>query len=174
MKIKLTRTVRRPVDEVWTLLGPDYIHAGTWASGVYASAARAGSPKVAEAPVAGRVCQTSLGPFTETIEAYDPAGHHLSYSATGEKMPGFMKSLRNSWTLEPLGPDQTRVHMQLEADIAFPFNILMGWMLRLQFGKVVREAIEEFVHYAETGQPHPRKVKVDGSKKARIARQALA
>ena len=174
MKIEITRTVAKPIDDVWQLLGPQYVRAGDWASGVFASAAREGSPKVAEAPVAGRVCQTSLGPFTETIEAYDPARHRISYSATGEKMPGFVRSLVNTWELEPLGATQTRVRMRLAVDIAFPFNILMGWMMQLQFGKVLRESIEEFAHFAEKGVPHPRKVKVNGTKKAIEARQALA
>ena len=64
--------------------------------------------------------------------------------------------------------------MELNADIAFPFNILMGPMMKLQFGKVLREATEELKHYAETGKPHPRKVKADASKKAMKAREAFA
>ena len=174
MKVQITTTIKKPVDHVWELVGPEYIRAGDWASGVYASSARAGTPKVDGAPVAGRVCQTSLGPFTETIEVYDPVQHRISYSATGDKMPGFVRSLVNTWELDELGPDRTRLRMELNVDIAFPFNLLMGWMMRLQFGKVLRESVEEFSHFAETGLPHPRKVKVNRTKKAIAARQALA
>ena len=174
MKITKVATARAPIEDVWTLLGPEYARAGDWASGVYASKARAGTPAVDGAPVAGRVCQTSLGPFTESIEVYDPTARRISYVASGEKMPGFVKSLRNNWQLAPAGSGRTEVRMVLTADLAFPFNILMAPMMRLQFSKVLRESLEEFVHFAETGGPHPRKVKVDQSKKAVAGRAALA
>ena len=174
MKIIKTATVNAPIDRVWELLGPEYARAGDWASGVYASRARDGDPKVAGAPVAGRVCQTSLGPFTESIEAYSERAHHVGYSAKGEKMPGFMKGLRNDWHLTAAGPNRTEVRMEMQADIAFPFSFLMGPMMRLQFGKVLRESLEEFVHFAETGQPHPRKARVDRTRKAVAARASFA
>ncbi|WP_298975120.1 SRPBCC family protein [uncultured Roseobacter sp.] len=173
MKIKKTLTVNAPPDAVWDILGPNYVRAGDWASSVYVSGARPGTPKIAGAPAAGRTCETSLGPFTETIEAYDEARRHVAYSATGDKMPSFMKGLRNAWTVRPKG-GVSEVEMELNADIAFPFNILMAPMMKMQFGKVLREATEELKHYAETGKPHPRKLKADSSKKAVAARAATA
>ncbi len=174
MRLANTTLINKPVADVWEVLGPGYERAGDWASSVYVSRARAGQPKVAAAPVAGRVCETSLGPFTETIEAYDPIARRIAYSATGEKMPGFVRSLVNTWELVPKGSDRTEVRMVLEADIAFPFSLLMGWMMKLQFRKVLRESLEEFRHYVETGRPHERKVKADASKKAAGARAAMA
>ncbi|MEL6205219.1 MAG: SRPBCC family protein [Pseudomonadota bacterium] len=174
MRLTKSITVAKPVDEVWELLGPNYTRAGDWASSVYASRARQGTPNVAVAPCAGRVCETSLGPFTETLERYDPAARHLAYSATGDKMPGFVRSLRNAWTLEAAGPQKTRVRMEMSVDIAFPFSVLMGWLMRIQFNKVLQNSIEEFAHFAETGTPHPRKRKADASAKAIAARQAFA
>lgn len=173
MKIKRTFEVNAPADRVWSILGPGYAQVHDWASSVYVSAAREGSRKTATAPVAGRVCQTSLGPFTEAIEAYDDDRRYVAYSATGERMPGFVKRLVNSWTVRPKG-GASEVEIDLNADIAFPFSVLMGPMLKLQFGKVLREAAEELGHYAETGKPHPRKVKTDASKKAAQARAAFA
>jgi len=173
MKIKRTLTVNAPPKQVWDILGPNYTRAGDWASSVFASDARPGTPKIAAAPVAGRVCQTSLGPFTETIEAYDESRRHVAYSATGDKMPGFVKRLVNTWTVRPKG-SVSEIEMELNADIAFPFNILMGPMMKLQFGEVLREATEELKHYVETGKPHPRKLKANASKKAAKARAAFA
>ncbi len=173
MKIKRTLTIDAPPDRVWDILGPNYTKADDWASSVYVSGARPGPQKVAAAPVAGRVCQTSLGPFTETIEAYDEARRYIAYSATGDRMPGFMKRLVNAWTVRPKG-GISEVEMELNAEIAFPFNILVAPMMKLQFGKVLREATEELKHFAETGKPHPRKTKTDASKKAIEARAAIA
>ena len=173
MKITRTLQVNAPPERVWDILGPNYVRAGDWASSVYVSGARPGTPKIEGAPAAGRVCETSLGAFTETIEAYEPARRHVAYSATGAKMPGFVRSLRNEWTVHPSGGG-SRVEMALNADIAFPFNLLMGPLMKLQFRKVLREATEELKHYAETGRPHPRKTKADASKKAVAARAAMA
>ncbi|MEM8970591.1 MAG: SRPBCC family protein [Pseudomonadota bacterium] len=174
MRIKKEVKVQAPIDQVWQLLGPNYAKAGDWASSVYASRGREGAPTIADAPVTGRVCETSVGPFTETLENYDPGSYQLSYSATGEKMPGFLRRLTNSWRLIPAGSGNTIVKMELQADIAFPFNVLMGWMMRMQFGNLLQNSIEEFKHFAETGQPHPRKRKVDSSQKAGAARAAMA
>ncbi|MEM1362569.1 MAG: SRPBCC family protein [Pseudomonadota bacterium] len=173
MKIKKTTVIHATPDQVWEILGPKYAHAGDWASSVYASGPRLDAPVLANAPVAGRVCQTSLGPFTETIEAYDAQRRHVSYSAAGEKMPGFVKRLTNSWTVRAKG-GASEVEMELNAKIAFPFNLLMGPLMRLQFARVLRDATQELKHYAETGTPHPRKVKVNGSQRAIEARAALA
>ena len=174
MEIAKTATINAPPAKAWDLLGPNYQCAGDWASSVFASRPRPGPPQVDGAPVAGRVCETSLGPFTETIVGYRPEEMRLSYQATGDKMPGFVRSLTASWALDPVGPGKTRVSMTLVADLAPPFNVLMGWMMRRQFNKVLSESIEEFKHYVETGGPHPRKVKVDRSKQATAARQAAA
>lgn len=168
MKIVKSIRVNAPADKVWDLLGPNYVRAGDWASGVYVSSARPGVPEVSGAPCVGRVCETSLGPFTERITDYNPAARSLAYQATGDKMPGFVRSLVNRWSLTPLGPGETEVRMEMNADLA----PLMGWMMRLQFNKVLQESIEEFKHFAETGKPHPRKQKVDSTKKAIAARQA--
>ncbi len=173
MRLSTQTIIDKPVAEVWEVLGPGYERAGDWASSVYVSRARPGQSKIAAAPVAGRVCETSLGPFTETIEAYDPVAHRIAYSATGDKMPGFVRSLVNTWELTPKGAGQTQVNMVLEVDIAFPFNMLMGWIMKIQFRKVLAESLEEFRHYVETGRPHARKVKADGSKKAATARRAI-
>lgn len=174
--MELTRiaTVAAPQATCWEILGPNYAKVGDWASSVYLSEPRPGPPKVAGAPLLGRVRQTSLGPITETLLAYDPDRGHLAYSAAGEKTPGLLRALRNAWTLRALGPNETEVRMALTADIAFPFNVLMGWMMRRQFRRVLGEAMEEFQHFAETGTPHPRKRQVDASAKALAARKGRA
>ncbi len=173
MELTISKQIDASLEQVWDIIGPNYISAGDWASSVYVSGARPGTPKVAHAPAAGRICETSLGSFTETIEAYDEARHVVSYSATGAKMPGFMKGLRNTWTLTPSG-NGTKASMTLRADIAFPMNILMGWMMKMQFKKALTETIDDLKVYAETGRPSPRKIKADASQKAITARQAMA
>ena len=73
MELKTQKQIDAPLEKVWDIIGPNYTSAGDWASSVYASGARPGTPKVADAPAA------------------DDARHMVSYSASGAKMPGFMK-----------------------------------------------------------------------------------
>lgn len=174
MQIAKSIRVNASADQAWELLGPNYARAGLWASTIYVSAARGGPAKSPHAPCAGRVCETTMGGFTETIELYDPARRRLAYSAQGEKMPGFVRKLTNAWAIKPLGASSCEVRMILNADLAQPFAFLMGWMLRMQLNTALAQSIEEFAHYLETGTPHPRKRKTDRSRKARAVRRALA
>ncbi|MEL7388770.1 MAG: SRPBCC family protein [Pseudomonadota bacterium] len=174
MRINRRITINAPVSDVWDILGPNYADAGKWNSAVYVSGASQGTQKAASAPVPGRVCQTSLGPFTESIEDYDEASRRIRYSATGDAMPGFVKNLAGHWALKPVNGNQTQVDMTLSADIGFPFNLLMGPMMKMQFNGAVKSTLGDLKHYAETGKPHPRKLKADASKKGIAARQASA
>ena len=172
MNIRKQMTIEASADRAWEILGTNYVRAGDWASAVYVSGARPGWPEVTAAPVAGRTCETSLGPFTESIEAYDEARRHIAYSASGAKMPGFVRSLVNAWWIEPAGPERAEVTMELNADIAQPFRTLMGWMMKRRFDTVLTESMDDFKAYAETGRPSARKLEADASKKGKAARRA--
>lgn len=172
MKIVRTVTINKPIDQVWQAIGADYKDAGLWSSAIYASAATDGRP-IEGAPVAGRVCETTLGPFTESIVEFDPSQHKLGYVASGDKMPGFVKQLKGSWRLSEINADSTVVVMQFDANIAPPFEFLMGWMMKRQFDKAITVSLEDLKFYVENGKRHPRKVKFDSSKKAASAREAL-
>ncbi|GAB5536835.1 MAG: hypothetical protein Rubg2KO_30840 [Rubricoccaceae bacterium] len=160
MTIDKTIRVNAPADQVWTVLGHQFHQADRWASSVDHSAPRDAGPLVGDAPFAqnGRACETSLGPFRETIEHYDEKARSFGYSAEGDKMPFFVKHLQNNWRVHPDGPTRSLVTMGLEARLLPVFAQLMGPIMKRQFGKVTTEATEELKHYIETGQPHPRKV----------------
>lgn len=170
MQISKTVDINKPADEVWNILGPQYEQADTWASAVFVSRAKTDKPHLPGAPVAGRVCETSLGPFNENLVEYDPVKHKIAYSASGAKMPGFMRSLVNSWRVMPNDNASCRVVMQLNADIAQPFKFLMGWMMKSQFNGALSDSIDDLKVYAETGKPSGRKQKADSSKKAKKAK----
>lgn len=156
MRIVNSIIIDKSADEVWDVLGPRYADVSEWASGVYVSRARSDPPAVPGAPLHGRICETSVGPFKETITRYDPDAKVLAYRATGDKMPFFVRSLSNQWTMERLGGHKTRVTSTMTADLVFPFSLLLGWMLKRQFNRVIRESIEELKVFVETGHPHQR------------------
>ncbi|MEO1118425.1 MAG: SRPBCC family protein [Pseudomonadota bacterium] len=172
MKIRRTVRVNAPIDEAWELAGPGFADVERWASNVFVSTRRDDTRAPETAPVGGRACVTPQGDFDEAILEYDEDQHFVVYSVEGKAIPGFVRSITSTWNLESRGNKVTDVTMTMQADIAQPFAFLMGWMMKKQFGKAIDETFEEYKHYLETGQLHPRKAKSNGSKKAQAARAA--
>ncbi|MEM9386892.1 MAG: SRPBCC family protein [Pseudomonadota bacterium] len=158
MRIAKQLTVHAPLARVWKIIAEDYDQVGAWASAVATSRENTQATSVNGSPVGGRICETTLGPFKETIRRYSPAEKLLEYSATGEKMPFFVRGLRGRWQLTDAGAHATRVSLEFNASLMFPFSLLMGWMMRIQFSKAINTTLEELVHYAQTGKIHARKV----------------
>ena len=169
MTVSKTVQINAPADRVWDVLAHQFYDADKWASSISHSAPHEAGPATGDSPLAqnGRACETSLGPFRETIQDYDERARRIGYSAEGDKMPFFVKHLQNNWAVTPTGAGHSRVDMALEARLLPVFAQLMGPVLKRQFAKVAGEATEELKHYVETGRPHPRKVEAD--KKARAA-----
>lgn len=158
MKIKQQVTINTSANKVWEILGPQYANASEWVSGVHVSEGRNSSMRTGNAPCSGRVCETDLGPFKESITLYDESTMSIAYSAQGEKMPFFVKQVSNSWKVTPLSKNTAKVDMCAEVSIMPVFRLVMGPMMRLQMGGILKNAVEELKYYAEKGRPHPRKL----------------
>ncbi|MEM1274653.1 MAG: SRPBCC family protein [Pseudomonadota bacterium] len=172
MIIEMRETTTVSADRLWEVFGAQYPDIQSWSRGVFASKHRAGIGP-GGAAFQGRICDTSFGKLTETITAYDPTERKIAYLVKGEKMPSFVRRMENNWTFAAAANGQAEIKMRLTAELAFPFNILMGWMMKAQLRKDLRSNIEDLIHYAKTGTPHPRKVKVDASAKAQKAKAAF-
>ena len=171
MNIQRKIRVAAPVAKAWSVIGPSFADVDQWASNVFISKAHHKTGP-SGAPSSGRVCETSQGTFDESIIGYDEDRHTIAYAVTGKSVPGFVRSIRASWDLQAAGPSATNVTMTMNADLSQPFGFLMGWMMKMQFGKAIDESLEEFQHYLEKGRVHPRKTKADQSKQAKKARAA--
>jgi len=158
MQIKRQFTVDTSADTVWEILGQDFGRVADWASGVYVSQGNTSARVLPDAPYSGRVCETVIGRFNETITRYDERERVVSYIAKGEKMPFFVKQLSNHWTVTPLSDNQCRVDMCMEASLLPVFNLIMAPMMRMQFIGVIQKTTEELKYFAENNIPHPRKV----------------
>ena len=158
MQIKQKFTVDTSADKVWEILGHNFGSVSDWASGVYASQGRNSGVALQNAPYSGRICETTVGPFDETLTRYDERNKVISYTAQGEKMPFFVKQLANTWTVTPLGNSKCQVEMCMQASLLPVFNILMGPMMRMQFSTLLKETTEELKYFAENGVPHTRKI----------------
>ena len=162
MRIQKEITINAPIDQVWQAVGPEFAECSKWGSVLATSEPTAGNGPNG-APCSGRVCQTNngMGGFTETLTHYNEDKKQLAYTAQGDKMPGFVKNLRNAWKLVPVGASQTKIMTNLTADIGFPFSFLMGPMMKMQMSKMLVMGLEELKYYVENGEPHPRKTEAE-------------
>ena len=159
MQIKRRFTVNTSADKVWEILGHNFGSIADWASGVHASQGRNSVVALQNAPYSGRICETRLGTFDETITRYDEREKVVSYIAKSDAMPFFVKEMSNIWTVSPLNNSKCQVEMCMEASLLPVFNIMMAPMMRMQFSTVLKEIIEELQYFAENGVPHDRKIK---------------
>ncbi|MEM6782442.1 MAG: SRPBCC family protein [Bacteroidota bacterium] len=160
MNIDKTIQIDAPAARVWDILGHRFHDAGLWASAIAHSAPREAGPIAGDAPFDqnGRACDTTLGPFRETLQHYDEQAMRYGYTAEGDTMPFFVKRLQNNWTVRAEGPRRTTVVMEMEAQLLPVFAQLMGPLMKRQFDKVLTETTEELKYYIEHDRPHPRKV----------------
>ncbi|MEM9157034.1 MAG: SRPBCC family protein [Cyanobacteria bacterium P01_F01_bin.33] len=161
MEIKRQVIINASADKVWNILGPQYDRVAEWVSTVQVSRSHDSGAVLPHAPISGRVCETDLGPFQETITQYDEGERILAYQAQGEKMPFFVKQLSNHWTVTPLNNSQSRVDMRAEISLLPVFGLMMGPIMRMQMGGILTNATEELKYFAEKGVPHPRKLEAD-------------
>ncbi|MEM6725768.1 MAG: hypothetical protein AAF598_17135, partial [Bacteroidota bacterium] len=116
-----------------------------------------------------------IGEIEEQLTAFDPSNYFLSYTVTNG-MPKLIRTAQNSWQLKALGTKKTQVYMKEEMETNGWLTKLMSPLMKMQFGKMLKNTVEEFKHYVETGKPHPRKIKAAKKFAApsnRIANQIL-
>ena len=172
MNIIAENTINVPIDKIWDIAAVNFADAHLWASTLEASmGSNEQQAPLAGAPCSKRVCHTNngMGGFTETLTRYDEMEHVIAYTAKGDKMPGFVKHVENTWKITSISPSQTKVRMHVVMKVSFPFNIMMGWMMKMQFKKVMKQSLDDLNFFAENGEPHPRKIKAEAKLQKKAA-----
>ena len=90
MQIKRQFTINTSADTVWEILGHHVDRVADWASGVYVSQGNTSARVLPDARYSGRVCETVIGDFDETITRYDERERIVAYIAKSKKMPFFV------------------------------------------------------------------------------------
>lgn len=150
--------VNKPIKECWEILGNQYTEIHKWASPVnHAEGDGKTGPNGASCDIRG--CNVDgMGDIAEKLTAFDPKSYYLSYEIVSG-LPSMMKAGRNSWKLTAINDTHTKVNMKGAIEPKGFIGTLMKPMMKMQFGKMTKNLMEEFKHYVETGLPHERKVK---------------
>ena len=149
MKITVSSDVRLPANDVWRFAAERFGDTGLWAARLDSSHL-AGELGVG----ATRVCRAGDDVTEEQIIAYDPDAMTLTYRQVNP--PSIVARATNSWSVTARSPSTSQLAMRVELDLVWWARPLAVPM-RLFVKRVLREAQEEFVHWAKTGELHPRK-----------------
>ena len=158
MEVTRSIEINKPIDDVWEVAAHQFADIGQWASMVTASHAAPGEGPAGGPAMAGRACETKFGKTSEIFTHFDAAQHTFTYAAEIEKQPGFIKDTSNTWKLESIGVNKTRLSMTASSTMSAVMGAVMKFPMGRQMGKMLDLNLEEIKHYIETGRPHPRKV----------------
>ncbi len=153
--------IEQPVDKVWEIIADDFTNISKWASAIAQSTENPDlNTKLDDAPTGGRVCSAPLfGEVQETLTHFDSQKKHFRYEASAEKLPSYITTIANNFSLEALADDRTELTTSVELKLKpFPGYLLYPFM-RLQMNRMAAQVLGELKHYAETGELHPRKLK---------------
>lgn len=153
MAIKNSFTINTSADRVWQVIAKEFLDISKWARDVNASYDSFSKTTIPEgAPAAGRFCEVSgFGKVDELIIHFDDKNKELTWTASADKMPGFVTNLQNAWTIKEIDSNKSLVTSQLSADLSGILGTIMYPLMKMNFSKLVKGFIEDFTIYSETG-----------------------
>ncbi len=154
IEIKLDTEIEKSAEECWQVFGGKYAEIATWKSGMSSSVAE-GEP-VGDSPIGSRKLKTSGLTFSEKLVHFSNAERAFTYQVVG--LPFVVSNAVNEWKFSEANGKAT-LHMHLQLQTATGFGWLLNGLLRKNLTKEMGKLHQEFKHYMETGEPHPRKQK---------------
>lgn len=159
LDIKLSKEIDASADNVWEILGPNFLTISEWGTGIISSVDNAdASIKFDKAPAGGRICDVKgFGKFDERILHYAHDKREITWSANSPKIPGFVKGLQNAFKIEQLAGEKSKISSNLTADLRGIGGFLLGGQLKSNFQKAIEIFLLDIKVYAETGEVSQRK-----------------
>lgn len=155
MKIVNTQIIDIPAETAWQIFGREFEDGYKWSSFISHSEAKHEGPTVGDAEITGRTCQTPLGQIDETLLVYNDDCKELKFAMKAERLPFFMNNLTSQWKMSDAGDGKTRAETEINVDLDFPFNILLGWLIQRNFKKTVNRLGPELAAYARQRSEMP-------------------
>ncbi|MEM8898324.1 MAG: SRPBCC family protein [Bacteroidota bacterium] len=150
-----------PQDSLWQITALEFHKIGIWSAGVKSS--EGGS-------IGGfngityteRVCVPGYKGFKKTTERiidFQPDTYQFTYQIA-EGLPKMVKYATNTWTHENEG-NSTKITMRVNMELRGLMGSLLKGAMTKKMGKILKENLEELKIYAETGELHERKKKLN-------------
>ena len=164
--IKFTKpiTVNASAAKVWEVFAHGFNDAHKWMASVPHSYAQTNGESFDGAHSQGRVCE--LNPNQKGIKASEKFLAYNEENKTATVQIDFVntpflfpvKFNKVEFSLLEVGDNQSKMTWKFCSNIK-TLGFILWPLLRLGFGKFIKEIMEELQFYVENGTPHPRKIK---------------
>ena len=169
LDIKESIEIETSAKKAWEIIGPNFLNIADWGRGISRSWNNDSvSVTIEGAPAGGRFCD--LGKFgitDERIIHYSDEQKEITWSASSEKLPGFLVGLQNALKVESIDDNSCRVTTNITANLTGVRGLLLGTPITNNFKKLLRGFVKDWKTYAETKQ-------VSETKKREISKYSQA
>lgn len=154
IEVKITKTVNKPLKDLWKVSVTEFERVGSWATGIY---------KSWKTEDHDRICETSFGKLYEKITLKDEKNHRIEVDAKG--MPFFVKKFTGYWQFEKITNDKTKVTVTLNMQTTPIIGSIMGIVMKPKLQKALEITVKDYIVYLETGKISDRKQREKDSRK---------
>ncbi|MFQ6678684.1 MAG: SRPBCC family protein [Fidelibacterota bacterium] len=153
LDIKESIEINTSSDKAWEIIGPNFLNIADWGRGISKSWNNDSIPATIEgAPAGGRFCDLGkFGVADEKILHYSNARKEITWSASSEKLPGFLVGLQNALNVEAINENTCRVSTNITADLAGIRGLILGTPIKSNFTKLLKGFLKDWKTYSETG-----------------------
>ena len=151
MKIKVELTIKKPVQEVWEVMGSQFGYADKWSSN-FKTSKPGGEARFRGLDYSLRDTKTDRGNTVQELTAFDRDRYTLSYIIT-KGAPEIAKIAGADWSLHSESENATMLSMYFFMEPKMPLTAEMEAKLKMGLTASVQELAEELKFYLETGNP---------------------
>ena len=158
MEIKREITIKSGVDNAWDVLGNQFGEMDKWATFVQKSEV-SGYSELPGLSYSIRSLETANGPTKQRIISFNPENHSLSYEGI-QGVPFFLNNPIAIWALTQVDDSNVKLELSFSAETKGIVGAILGPIVKMKFGKIGDELLDDFKQYVETGKPSSRKMAV--------------
>jgi len=151
MKIKVELTIKKPIQDVWEVMGNQFGYADKWSSN-FKTCKPGGAAKFSGLEYSLRDTSTDRGNTIQELTAFDPDKYTLSYIIT-KGAPEIAKMAGADWFLTTESENLTMVSLDFILEPKMPLAEEMETKIKMGLTASVKELAEELKFYLETGKP---------------------
>ena len=165
LDIKESIEIKTSAEKAWEIIEPNFLNIADWGRGISKSWNNNSVPATLEgAPAGGRFCDLGkFGIVDERILHYNDVQKEITWSASSEKLPGFLVGLQNELKVVEIDENTCQVTTNITAELTGIRGLLLGVPIKINFTKLLKGFVKDWKTYAETGE-------VSETKKREIAK----
>lgn len=146
-------TINVPAEELWQMVGPEFVEVYKWSSSVDHATGKGNSP-FEGAVCDERFCDVNVKGFSkisEKLTHYDADRMDLIY-AVNSGLPGFVTKAENNWTVVAIDDNHSKLVMKANFEVKGFMGFMMKGMMKGKLKKTLQTVLQDAKVYAETGQ----------------------